>query len=565
MAVVETNPNKNPISRFFLGSHKPDVWTWIALGIFALFLIFLVYPMWGVLRNSVVGPDGFTLDNFAKFFEKSYYFGTIKNSVVVSLAVTGVSLLIGIPFSYFYTYYKIRGAKMLFIGAILSAMSAPFIGAYAWILLMGRKGVLTEFLESVLPIQVGSIYGFGGILLVLSLKLFPLVSVFMNGAFRSIDASLIEAASLMGSTRLKRFFQISIMLSMPTILAAALLVFMRAFADFGTPLLIGEGYRTFTVEIYNQYLGEVGQNHNFAAAIAVIAIIVTALVFLLQKWATGKFKFTLQSSRQIEKKRPKGIGGFFIYLYCYVLVALAFLPQLYIVYLSFRKSSQVMFLPGYSLDNYRLAADRLLGRSIVNTLVLGGIALAIIILISILLAYLVVRRSSVFHTVIDTLSMAPYIMPGAVIGIALVVAFNRKPLALTGTIAILVIALVIRRMPYTIRSATATLMHIPVSIEEAARSLGASKMKTFFRITTPMMSAGIVSGALLSFVAIVTEMSSAIILYNNKTITLTMSAYVAISRGNYGLATAFSAILTVLTGVIVAIYLMITKEEDVKV
>jgi len=369
----------------------------------------------------------------------------------------------------------------------------------------------------------------------------------------------------MGSTRLKRFFQISIMLSMPTILAAALLVFMRAFADFGTPLLIGEGYRTFTVEIYNQYLGEVGQDHNFAAAIAVIAIIVTALVFLLQKWATGKFKFTLQSSRQIEKKRPKGIGGFFIYLYCYVLVALAFLPQLYIVYLSFRKSSQVMFLPGYSLDNYRLAADRLLGRSIVNTLVLGGIALAIIILISILLAYLVVRRSSVFHNVIDTLSMAPYIMPGAVIGIALVVAFNRKPLALTGTIAILVIALVIRRMPYTIRSATATLMHIPVSIEEAARSLGASKLKTFFRITTPMMSAGIVSGALLSFVAIVTEMSSAIILYNNKTITLTMSAYVAISRGNYGLATAFSAILTVLTGVIVAIYLMITKEEDVKV
>ena len=121
----------------------------------------------------------------------------------------------------------------------------------------------------------------------------------------------------------------------------------------------------------------------------------------------------------------------------------------------------------------------------------------------------------------------------------------------------MIIALVIRRMPYTIRSATATLMHIPISAEEAARSLGASKLKTFFRVTTPMMATGITSGAILSFVSIVTEMSSAIILYNNKTITLTMSAYVAISRGNYGLACAFSAILTVLTAVILIVYLQV--------
>ena len=246
------------------------------------------------------------------------------------------------------------------------------------------------------------------------------------------------------------------------------------------------------------------------------------------------------------------------------LVGMAFLPQLYIVYLSFRNSSSAMFLPGYSLDNYRMASTRLLGRSIWNTLYFGGLALAIIIVLSIVIAYLVVRRSNFANNLIDTLSMIPYILPGAVIGIGLVLAFNGGPLALTGTVAIMIIALVIRRMPYTIRSATATLMHLPISTEEAARSLGASKLKTFFRITTPMMAAGITSGAILSFVAIVTEMSSAIILYNNKTITLTMSAYVAISRGNYGLACAFSAILTVLTGVILLIYLRFTREEDIR-
>ncbi len=539
---------------------RPDIWMLVTLGLLLLFGVFLVYPLWEVLKESVVdGEVGFTLAHFEKFFSRNYYFGTIRNSFLVSIAVTVASLAIGVPFSYFYTYYNLKGSKYLFIGAVLSCMSAPFIGAYAWILLMGRNGLVT----TLLPFEA-SIYGFGGIVFVLSLKLFPLVSVYMNGAFKGIDTSLLEAASLMGSTGLKRVWQVIIKLTMPTVLAASLLVFMRAFADFGTPLLIGEGFRTFTVEIYNQYLGETGQNHNFAAAIGVIGVVVTAAVFLLQKYATSHFNFSIKTSRPVDKKNPRGLGGALMYLYMYGLVGLAFLPQLYIIYLSFRNSSSAMFLPGYSLDNYRLASTRLLGRSIWNTLYFGGVSLAIIIVLSILIAYLVVRRSSFANNFIDTLSMIPYILPGAVIGIGLVLAFNGGPLALTGSAAILIIALVIRRMPYTIRSATATLMHLPLSTEEAARSLGASKLKTFFTVTTPMMAAGITSGAILSFVAIVTEMSSAIILYNNKTITLTMSAYVAISRGNYGLACAFSAILTVLTGAILFAYLKITRDEDIK-
>lgn len=181
----------------------------------------------------------------------------------------------------------------------------------------------------------------------------------------------------------------------------------------------------------------------------------------------------------------------------------------------------------------------------------------------ILVAYLVVRRTSFWNNTIDTLSMLPYIMPGSVIGIALVIAFGSKPLALTGTLTIMIISLVIRRMPYTIRSATATLMQIPLSVEEAAISLGASKMKTFFKVTVPMMSNGILSGAILSWVSIVTELSSAIILYNNKTITLTMSAYVAINRGNYGLAAAFSAVLTIITVISLLIYMKVSKTEDI--
>ena len=386
----------------------------------------------------------------------------------------------------------------------------------------------------------------------------------MNGAFKNIDNTLMEAAANMGCTGVKRFFQVVMQLSMPTILAAALMVFMQAFADFGTPLLIGEGFRTFPVEIYNQYLGENGTDHNFAAAISVIAIVVTAVVFFLQKWATGKYKFSINALHPIEKKQPKGIKGLLMYAYSYLLVAIAFLPQIYVVYLSFRNCDQAVFKPGYSLANYEQAMKKLLVRSIKNTVVMGVGALAIIIVISILIAYLVVRRASFINNMIDTMAMLPYIMPGSVIGIALVIAFGKKPFALTGTVTIMLISFVIRRMPYTIRSATATLMQIPMSIEEASISLGASKLKTFIKITVPMMSNGILSGAILSWVAIVTELSSSIILYNNRNITLTMSAYVAISRGNYGLAAAFAAILTAVTAVSLIAYLLISKSEDIE-
>lgn len=544
---------------------KLELWSGVTILFLVLFVVFLIYPMFGILQQSVISKDGqFTMKEFVKFFSQSYYSKTIFNSFKVSIAITVTTLIIGVPFSYFYSFYQLKGAKFLFVVSILCCMSAPFIGAYAWILLLGRSGVITKFVKDAFGIQLASIYGFNGILLVQALKLFPLVFVYMNGAFKNIDNTLMEASANMGCTGIKRFFQVVMNLSMPTILAAALLVFMRAFADFGTPLLIGEGYRTFPVEIYNQYLGENGTDHNFAAAISIIAILVTAAVFFIQKWATSKYKFSINALHPVEKKKPKGLMGVFMYLYCYLLIFISFLPQIYIVYLSFRNCDQAVFKPGYSLGNYQLAMKKLLVRSIKNTTVLGILALAIIIIFAVMIAYLVVRRSSLANNAIDTLSMLPYIMPGSVIGIALVIAFGKPPLALTGTVTIMLISFVIRRMPYTIRSATATLMQIPISIEEAAISLGASKLKTFVKITVPMMSSGILSGAILSWVAIVTELSSSIILYNNKNITLTMSAYVAISRGNYGLAAAFSAILTVVTALSLMLYLAVSKSEDIR-
>lgn len=539
-----------------------DIWKLVSIFILCLYGLFLIYPLFKLLYNAFFAGGEFTLEYFQSFFSQKYYVKSIFNSLKVSICATALSLAIGVPLAYFYQMYEIKGKAILQVLIILCSMSAPFIGAYSWIMLLGRSGVITKFIESIIPIRMPNIYGFNGILLVLSLQLYPLVFLYVSGALKNIDNSLLEAAENMGCSGFKRFFKIVIPLCMPTIIAAALMVFMRAFADFGTPLLIGEGYQTFPVIIYNSYFAETGGDHNFGAAISVIAIVITAIIFLIQKYINGKFTFTMNALHPIERKEIHGIRYVLVNIYSWFVVEIAFLPQIYVIYTSFLKTSGKIFLKGFSLDSYRYAFTHLT-KAIPNTFIIGGLALIVVIVLAILIAYLVVRRNNLMNKVIDTVSMVPYIIPGSVVGIALVMAFNKKPLVLTGTMIIMIVALVIRRIPYTIRSSTATLQQISMSIEEAAISLGSSKLKAFFRITVPMMANGILSGAIMSWVTIITELSTAIILYNLNTITLTLATYTYVSRGNYGIAAAYATILTVSTIISLLIYMKVTGNKEI--
>ena len=545
---------------------RADPWIVVSICILALYLLFLLYPMFNILQRSVLEDGQFTLAHFKKFFSQQYYISTLWNSFKVSLATTVLSLILGVPLAYFYNIYEIKGRKFLQTVIVLCTMSAPFIGAYAWILLLGNNGVITTFLKATLGIRIQSIYGFNGILLAMSTRLFPLAFLYVSGAMQNIDNTLLEASANLGCTGFRRFWKIGISLCMPSILAAALMVFMRAFADFGTPLMIGEGYRTFPVEIYNQFVGETGTNENFAAAISVIAVVITAVIFLIQKFANSKFQFTMNALHPIERRKAKPAANVLLHLYAYGLVAVSMLPQVYLVYTSFRNSSKsgIAFVDGYSFMNYEKAFARM-NNTVFNTVLIGVTTLVIIVILAVLIAYLVVRRRSLLNNTIDTISMLPYIIPGSVVGIALIVSFNTGWLTLTGTAAIMIIAMCIRRIPYTIRSSVATLQQIPLSIEEAAISLGTSKAKTFFRITVPMMGSGIVAGAILSWVSIITELSSSIMLYGVKTTTLTLMVYTLVNRGTYGQAAAVAAILTVLTTLSLMLFNKISKSDTITI
>ncbi|MFR1973480.1 MAG: ABC transporter permease [Oscillospiraceae bacterium] len=538
-----------------------DVWGWTTIVILLLYALFLLYPLSLLLKMAFSDGVHFTLENFAKFFSRKYYSITLLNSFKVSIAATIASVVVGVVLGYFMSVFKVRGAKLLRMCIVMATMSAPFVGAYAWIMLLGRNGVITNFLSGLFGITVPDIYGFNGIMLVFVTQLFPLVFLYVQGAMSKMDASLMEASENLGCTGFKRFFTVVLPLISPTVLAGALLVFVRAMSDFGTPMPIGEGYRTFTVILYNEFVGEVSQNKGFASAIAIIAILITMVVYFSQNFVAKKQAFSMNALHRIEKKQLHGFSNFIVHFITYVVVGISILPQLYVVYTSFLKTSGQIYVAGYSLQSYQDMFSRL-GRSIQNTIVIPAVSLLIVVFLAVLIAYVAVRRRNVLSGAVDVISMIPYVIPGTVIGIAMISAFNREPLVLTGGMFIMVVALVVRRLPYTIRSSVAILQQIPLYVEEAALSLGSSKPKAFFTVTLPMMSSGVLSGAILSWVTLISELSTAILLYTGKTQTLTVAIYTQIVRGNYGIASAMATVLTVMTLLSLLIFNKISKDGD---
>ena len=184
-----------------------DIWKLFSVIILILYLVFMLYPLLKILVESIQNPENKSLSLmwFKQFFSDYYYFGTLFNSFKLAATVTIVTLIIGVPLAYIFNIYEIHGRNFIQIMIILCSMSAPFLGAYSWILLLGRGGIITKFFKDVFSVQLPSIYGFGGLILVLSTKLFPLVFLYVSGALKTIDNSLLEASANLGCKGIARF------------------------------------------------------------------------------------------------------------------------------------------------------------------------------------------------------------------------------------------------------------------------------------------------------------------------------------------------------------------------
>lgn len=542
---------------------KFNFWLIVSLLILIFCLIFIVFPFLKLIIQSFHDSKNntFTLANYMRFFEKKYYKQALRNSLVISAVVTVLATCLGVPLAYIGTRFNLYLKRVIYVMIVLSMLSPPFIGAYAWITLLGRAGFITKILEN-FGIHVGEIYGFRGIVLVFTLKLYPMVYLYVSGALGNIDSSLEEASENLGVSGIRRILKITFPVITPTILSAALMVFMTALADFGTPRLIGEGYNTLPVIIYKEFLNEVGTDTGFASALSVVIIIVALLVLFVQKRFVDSKSYNMTSLRpphMVELPRPKKILATAA---VFIVSFLSVLPQITVTVQSFLKTNGPLFVRGFSFDSYRDVASKL-GQSITNTFLYGFIALAIIIFLGLLGAYLIVRRRGPVADMIDLLLMFPYVIPGAVLGICLTVTFNRPPLVLTGSMWIIILSFVIRKLPYTMRSSVGILYQIDKSVEEASISLSVPPMKTFFKTTVPLMIPGVISGAILSLISVINTLSATLILYTGKTVTIPVAIFNCVNNDAYGQAAALSTILTLSTIVCLIVFNKISGGKSV--
>ena len=542
-----------------LGQVKFDFWFFTKLFVILGMCLFIVYPFYTILTKSVFSNkvEGLTLYNFVRFFTKPYYYQTLLRSLLVCGITVVTTTLIGVPIAYVMTRYNVAGKQLLHIFIIMSLMSPPFIGAYSWIILMGRNGLVAK-LFALFGLQAPTIYGREGIIFVFTLHLFPYIYLYTSGAMNSIDASLEEAAENLGMSKLKRIWTVTLPVILPSILAGCVMVFMTCLADFGTPMLLGEGYVVLPVLVYNEYMSESAVNPYMASALSVIIVSCSLLVLLFQKLVIDKRNYMMSSLRPPQETKLHGWKRAAVSIPIYIVVFLAFLPQIVVVCQSFVERSFSGMVKGINLNNYRAILSRL-GTNIRNTYVFSLVAIVFIIVVGILVSYILVRKKGKVANVIDTLIMFPYVIPGSVLGIGLIVAFNRKPIVLVGTAAIMVISYIVRKLPYTVRSGTAFLYQMDPSVEEASVNLGVSPMKTFFTVTARMMLPGIMSGAVLSWITCINELSSSIMLYSGKTSTIAVAIYQEVTRMSDGTAAALATILTVTTVISLLIVFRATK------
>ena len=529
-----------------LDVRKWDFWTWVTGFMVVFLLLFIMYPLFSLLWSSFFTKNGtFSLVNYQEVLTLRYYRNAIVNSFKVSTLAMVFTIILGLPVAYIYSRYNIKGKGLLYMMIVMSLMSPPFIGAYSWIMLLGKSGFLTELLHSI-GIPFESIYGLKGIIFVFTMHYYPHIFLYVTGALKAIDSSLEEASASLGMSFWARLRTVTLPLIFPTLSTGALMVFMASFADFGTPMLLGQGVKTLPVLAYEQFISEMGGNPGIASTLSVVLILCSTTILFTQRWLVSRKNYQMNGMRTPKVRELKPWKKWLLTVLVFIPACVSILPQITVVVISFMKMSGPVFQSGFSLDSYREVLFRV-PKAITNTYTYSSIAIVLMIVIGMLTAYLLVRRKSKITAIIDSVLMIPYVMPGTVLGISLIIAFNKPPLILTGTWIILVISYIVRKVPYTIRSSTAILYQIDRSVEEASISLGVPPMKTFFKTTGRLMTPGVLSGGILSWVTTINELSSTIVLYIGATATITVTVYSEVFYSNFGTGAALATILTLST------------------
>jgi iron(III) transport system permease protein len=476
----------------------------------------------------------------------------ITNTLKVGFLVGIASALIGLLFAYVEVYVKLRTRFMevLFrLVSLLPVVSPPFVLSLSMIMLFGKAGIITRFL---LKIYDNSVYGFWGIVIVQTLTFFPVCYMMLKGLLKNIDPSLEEAARDMGASRFKVFMTVTLPLVLPGLGNAFLVTFIESIADFANPMIIGGSYDTLATTIYLQITG--AYDKEGAAAMAVVLLTITLLMFVVQKYyleakSTATLSGKASRQRMLITERSvtaplsilcSALAIFVILMYICVPFGAMFRTWGYDFHLTFKWFGQVFS----KYKGFKAFKD---------SFILSLISAPITALLSMIISYLVVKRKFIAKGFIEAVSMLAMAVPGTVLGIGYIRGFSGGLFGsgilqgLYGTGAILVIVFIVRSLPTGTRSGISALRQIDKSIEESAYDMGADSFKVFMTVTLPLIKDSFLSGFVTSFVRSITAISAIILLVTPSYLLITVQINEFAEKGSYGIACAFASILIFIT------------------
>ncbi|CAB3736981.1 ABC transporter permease [Achromobacter kerstersii] len=490
----------------------------VALLVFGFLLLFLAVPVGTVFYSAFVNADGsFTMGHFGAFFNQPLMQEAFFNSLYVAGWSALLASLIAVPLAYFTVRFDFRGALIIQTLGVLPLIMPPFVGAVAMQLIFGRSGSVNLLLNDWFGFTIPFMEGLNGVIFVEALHYFPFILMNLVVALRNIDGAMEEAAFNLGSRGFRLFRRVIFPLALPGYVAGASLVFVKVFDDLGTPLVLG----TTNMLAPQAYLRitQVGLEDPLGYVISVIMIAFSILaLWLSARVLKGRDYSTLQKGgNSIQKRKLGPMESVLAYGWIIMVLLLVLSPHMGVLLLSLASVWSFAPLPdGYTLAHYSAVFSESQGM-IANTLLYCGLAAGVDVILGTAIAYLMLRTRLPARQWLDLMASAALAIPGIVLAIGFLRTFRGIELPGTGTLLtsswiIIMIAYSVRRLPYALRSCVASLQQINVSLEEAAQSLGATRMSTIRRIVVPLMAGGMLAGFVTSFVTAAVELSATIML-----------------------------------------------------
>ena len=482
----------------------------------AILFAFILYPVLRVLWISLSDDQsGLTLLHFANFFRRPLFREALWNTLWSGLLVVVFSALLALPLAYVLARYEFRGKLLLQTAATLPLVIPPFVGAVALQLILGRSGMVNLLLLDWFGISIPFMEGLTGVVLVQTLHFFPFILLNTVVSLANIDSSLEEAAQNLGCHGLRLFRRVTLPLMLPGFIAGSLLTFIRAIDDLGTPLMLN--YKNLLAPQAYLRITTIGMD-DVDGYVVCVALVVLSLAALLaaRKYLSLAEYATLQRAAPVIR-RLQGKTMVIVWLVIGLVLGTSLLPHIGIAVLSFAKVWSFSLLPStYTLGNYHEILFRV-PHFVINTLIYTLLAAALDIVLGASIAFLLLRTRVPGRNFLDGIATMPLAIPGVVLAVGYLRVFHGWDFPgvgapLTSSWLILVIAYTMRRLPYTVRACYAALQQVHVSLEESAQNLGANRLRTFIKITLPMIGGGLIAGGLIAFITSCVELASTIML-----------------------------------------------------